>query len=256
VVHSHPAKLTPARWLLTWTLLTVAAPHAAATALGTELAWGGNLAVTSDYIYRGVSESNGRAALQADLHADTPEGTFAGAWASTRDHGLDPGAGYDFEIYLGRRIELASAWNATVSARSHYFLGGGQESSNDYQEISGALTWLDRWTMSLSVIPNAVRYWYYRRLSRSPAWIADTTGQWLIGEGLFVTGGAGYYRSTGTGAGQQAATGYAYGNVGLAFERRRWRLDIGYFIAKNQARELSPYPVASHRVAGTVSWHF
>jgi uncharacterized protein (TIGR02001 family) len=236
--------------------MTVAAPHAAATALGTELAWGGNLAVTSDYIYRGVSESNGRAALQADLHADTPAGTFAGAWASTRDQSLDPGARYDFEIYLGRRIDLASAWNATVSARSHYFVGRDQESSNDYQEISGALAWLDRWTVSLSVIPNAVRYWYYRRLSRSPAGIADTTGQWLIGKGLSVTGGAGYYRSSGTGAGRQAATGYAYGNMGLAFERRRWRLDIGYFFAENQARELSPYPLASQRVAGTVSWHF
>jgi len=36
--------------------MTVAAPHAAATVLGTQLTWGGNLALTSDYIYRGVSE--------------------------------------------------------------------------------------------------------------------------------------------------------------------------------------------------------
>ena len=79
---------------------------------------------------------------------------------------------------------------------------------------------------------------------------------WLIGEGLFVTGGAGYYRSSGTGPRRQAATGYAYGNAGLAYERRRWRLDIGYFLARKQARELFPYPVASHRVAGTVSWRF
>jgi uncharacterized protein (TIGR02001 family) len=236
--------------------MTVAAPHAAATGLGAELSWGGNLAVTSDYIYRGVSESNGRAALQADVHADTPQGTFAGAWATTRNQELEPGAGYDFEIYLGRRVELASAWNATVSARSHYFVGGGQEASNDYQEISGALTWLDRWTLSLAAIPNAVRYWYYRRLSRSPAGIAETSGQWLIGEGLFVTGGAGYYRSSGTGAGRQAATGYAYGSAGFAFERQRWRLDIGYFFAENQAQELIPYPAASHRVAGTLSWRF
>jgi hypothetical protein len=236
--------------------MTVAAPHAAATVLGTELAWGGNLSLTSDYIYRGVSESDGRAALQADVHADTPQGTFAGAWASTRDHGLEPNAGYDFEAYLGRRVELASAWNASLSVRSRYFVGGSQEASNDYQEISGALTWLDRWTLSLSVIPNAVRYWYYSRLSRSPAGIAETTGQWLIGEGLFVTGGAGYYRSSGTGAGRLAATGYAYGNGGFAFERQRWRLDIGYFFAENQARELFPYPIARHRLAGTLSWRF
>ena len=159
--------------------MTVAAPHAAATALGTELTWGGSLAVTSDYIYRGLSESNGRAALQADLHADTPQGTFAGAWASTRDRALEPGAGYDFEIYLGHRFDLSSAWNATLSARSHYFPGATGEVSDDFQELSAVLTWLDRWTLSASAIPNAVRYWYYRRLSRSPAGIAETTAQWL-----------------------------------------------------------------------------
>ena len=117
--------------------MTVAAPHVAATALGTELAWGGSLAVTSDYIYRGVSESNGRAALQADVHADTPQGTFAGAWASTRDRALEPGAGYDFEIYLGHRVDLSSAWNVTFSARSHYFPGATGEVSDDFQERSG-----------------------------------------------------------------------------------------------------------------------
>src|SRR5256886_13905349 len=73
--------------------MTVAAPHAAATALGTELAWGGSLAVTSDYIYRGVSESNGRAALQADVHADTPQGTFAGARVQRTVARRGPGAG-------------------------------------------------------------------------------------------------------------------------------------------------------------------
>jgi uncharacterized protein (TIGR02001 family) len=234
----------------------VAAPHAAAAALGTELSGGGNIAVTSDYIYRGVSESDGRAALQADLHANTPGGTFAGAWASTRDRSLEPGSGYDFEIYLGHRFDLSTAWNVTLSARSHYFPGAAGEASDDFQELSAALTWLDRWTVSVTAIPNAVRYWYYTRLTRSPAWIADSTGQWLIGQGLFVTGGAGYYRSSGTGARRLAATGYAYGNAGVGFERRGWRVDVGYFLAEHQAQELFPYPVANHRVAGTVSWHF
>jgi hypothetical protein len=143
-----------------------------------------------------------------------------------------------------------------LSARSHYFPGATGEASDDFQELSAALTWLDRWTVSVSAIPNAVRYWYYTRLTRSPAWIADTTGQWLIGEGLFVTGGAGYYRSSGTGARRLAATGYAYGSAGVGFERHGWRVDVGYFLAEHQAQELFPYPLANHRVAGTVSWHF
>jgi uncharacterized protein (TIGR02001 family) len=258
VVHSHPSRLTPARWLLTCALLLgAAAPAAVAAAFDTaEISVGGNVAVTSDYIYRGVSESDGRAALQAEVHGDTPGGTFGGVWASTRERRLEPGAGYDMEAYLGHRFELATAWSATLSARSHYFLGGGAEGSDDYQELSAALTWLDRWNVSVTAIPNAVRYWYYTRQSRSPAWITDTAGQWLLGAGLFVTAGAGYYRSTGTGPGRFAATGYAYGNAGLAYERHGWRVDVGYFLAESQAQELFPYPVANRKVAGTLSWHF
>ncbi len=260
MVPLHAAKPAPGRWLSRWALLTcalvTAAPPPAAATPGAELSWGGNLAVTSDFIYRGLSESNGSPALQADLHADTAGGTFGGVWASTRDHALDPYAGYDVEIYLGHRVDLGSAWALSFSARSHYYAGRTQELSDDYQQLSGALIWLDRWALSLSAIPNAPRYWYQSRISRSPAWIADTTGQWLISHGLFLTGGAGYYRSTGTGPRRFAATGYGYGNVGLAFERRRWRLDVGYFLAQDQARELFSYPIAKHRFASTLSWQF
>ncbi len=50
--------------------------------------------------------------------------------------------------------------------------------------------------------------------------------------------------------------GYAYGNAGLAFEHRRWRLDVGYFVAQGKARQLVPYPVPSDRLAGSVVWRF
>ena len=45
------------------------------------------------------------------------------------------------------------------------------------------------------------------------------------------------------------------GEAGLALERRRWRLDLGYFAAQSRAGELFPYPVA-RRFAGTLSWQF
>ena len=224
-----------------------------------EFSAGGNVALTTDYIYRGVSESDGHAALQADLHASS-DGSFAGAWASTRDRDLDPGAPGELEVYFGHRFNLSSAWSATVSARSHYFVRATQTSA-DYQEASAGLAWLDRWTLTLTAIPNAVRWYEYMRLSRSPAWVAETSGQWLLGRGLFVTGGVGYYYSSGTvpagtASDGRPASGYAYGNVGLAFEVHQWRLEVGYFLAQNRAQELFPYPPVNRHVAGTVSWHF
>jgi uncharacterized protein (TIGR02001 family) len=255
---SHPLRATaaPLRSLSPWLLCAFAAGTVHAQGLGSTWSLGGSLAVTSDYIYRGVSQSDDHGAAQADLHVASGGGNFIGAWASTRDSDFDPYANADVEAYLGHHFNLGGVWGAALSGRAHYYVGGHQQVSDDYQEIIASLSYLDRWTLSVTAIPNAVRYWYTERLSRSPAWVAETSGQWLIGEWFFVTGGAGYYHATGTGPGIQAANGFAYGNAGLAFEYGRWRLDVGYFLTQAKAQQLFPYPTANQKVAGTLLWRF
>jgi len=233
----------------------VSAGPAAAASLG-GLTFGGNLVLTSDYIYRGVSSSDNEPAFQADLHGISSGGTFFGVFGSTRDSDLEPYADYELDIYLGQRFDLSNAWSTTVSARAHYLVGGQQESSDDYQEISLGVSYLDFWTVSVTAIPSAVRYWYQERLSRAPAFVADTSVQWLLHKGFFLTGGAGYYRVTGTGSGIYSANGYAYGNVGLAWANRHWRVDIGYYLTQEKARALVPYPSANDRFAASVAWRF
>ena len=252
----HYSGSGPARWLLLGLLLAACAASANAQDLFSNLTFGGNLAVTSNYIYRGVSESNGNPAAQVDLHAGTADGSFIGVWGSTRDHNFEPYASYDLELYLGHRFALSNAWGATLSARSRYYVGGHQEVSDDYQEITASVSYLDAWSVSVTAIPNAVQYWFYRRLGRTPAWVADTAGQWLIAGGFYLTGGAGYYYSSGSGPGIRAANGYAYANAGVAYEYRHWRIDVGYFTAQYKARQLFPYPMASDRFAATLSWRF
>jgi uncharacterized protein (TIGR02001 family) len=224
---------------------------------------GGNLVLTSDYIYRGVSQSDGHGALQADLHASSTGGTFAGVWASTRDRDLEPGTSGEMQVYLGQRFRLGGAFSAMVSGRADYFVGGAAHHSDDYQEISAALTWLDRFTLSLTAVPNSVRYSYYEQhheVYRSAAYVADGAGQWLVregllGGGLYLTAAAGYYYSSRPDHHPPKGLGYFYGNAGLALEWRRWRVDVGYYAAQSRAGELFPYPVA-RRLAATVSWQF
>jgi uncharacterized protein (TIGR02001 family) len=256
--HSRRRRPTRARWLLPWLLLPgvgAGAAPAAAEGFG-GLTFGGNLVLTSDYIYRGVSSTNNEAAVQADLHVASGDGTYLGVWGSTRDNNLEPYANYELDIYLGHRFELSNAWSTTVSGRAHYLLGGPQEISDDYQELGVAVTYLDFWTVSFTAIPGAVRYWFYERLSRAPAFVAETSVQWLVGKGFFLTAGAGYYYVTGTGPGIYSAYGYPYGNVGLAWEHRRWRVEIGYYLTGDKAQALVPYPSANERFAGSVAWRF
>jgi uncharacterized protein (TIGR02001 family) len=262
----HPGKpATPALCVLALLVLAGSAGRAwcqedSAAALG------GNLALTSDYIYRGVSESDGHAALQADLHATSPGGAFAGLWASTRDRDLEPGAADEMQLYLGERFGLGADWTATLTARADHLVGGSQQASDDYQEVTAAFSWLDLWTLSLTAIPSAARYgaypppeygsYVYQRLGRSAAFVVDSSAQWLITGPLYATAGAGYYHASSRSDEYLQAVGYAYGNAGLAYQRGRWRLDVGYYAAQRAATELFPYPLANHRFAATLSWQF
>jgi hypothetical protein len=226
---------------------------------------GGNLVLTSDYIYRGVSQSDGHGAVQADLHASSRGGTFAGIWASSRDDNLEPNTPAELQLYLGQRFSLGNAWSATLSGRATYFVGATPDHSVDYQEVSAALTWLDRCTFSLTAIPNAVRYYFsqydgYYHVYRSEALVADGSGQWLLAEGvlgggLFFTAAAGYYYTRRPDHHPPPAIGYLYGNAGLALERGPWRIDVGYYASQSRAAQVFPYPVAN-RFAATVSWQF
>ena len=222
------------------------------------VSFGGDVAVTSDYIYRGLSESSDKGAFQLDLHASLATGTFAGVWASTMDGRFRPYADDKVEEYIGQRFDLSSAWNTSITATSYTYVGGHQWYSSDYQELTASVSFLDRWTFSLSAIPNAVRYWGEFRTHRYPAYDAETSGQWLLARGFFVTAGVGYYLFKGSDSTSvpSPTTGYAYGNVGLAYEWRRWRVDVGYFLTQNRATSLLPYPSANDRFAGTLNWSF
>lgn len=257
-MNGSPRQLAASRWVCACALAVCAQAASAQTEPGSI---GGSLAATTDYIYRGLSQSDGHGALQADLHASSSGGTFAGVWTSTRDSNLEPDTDAELQVYLGQRFNLNGAWSATVSGRADYFVGGSERHSYDYQEISASLSWLDRYTVSVTAIPNALRYSAeYHLLSRSPALVADASGQWLLrerlfGGGLYVTAALGYYYASRPDHSPAPAIDYLYGNAGLALEWRRWRIDLGYFAAQNQAQELFAYPVAK-RLAGTVSWQF
>lgn len=103
-------------WLRACVLALLAPPPARAQADPAPI--GGTLAATTDYIYRGVSQSDGHGALQADLHASSSAGTFAGVWASTRDDDFAPGPSGEMQIYLGQRLSLGSACSATRGGAS------------------------------------------------------------------------------------------------------------------------------------------
>ena len=215
--------------------------------------FGGDLTAASDYIYRGISENDGRPAAQFDLHVGANNGLFAGLWGTTLSTRQ---ANFQLQPYVGMRFALSSEWSATVSAAYYRYFEHAGVPSDDYQELSVAFSYLDAFTFSLAASPDTVHYWRGLRVGRYAAYDASVTGQWQLFGPVFVTAGAGYYYLTGPAPPSWGTQGYGYGNVGLALERGPWRVTVGYYLAGSQAENLFPYSASNNRVAAALTWRF
>lgn len=89
-------------------LISLAAPASAQSNIDVEVA--GNFGIVTDYVFRGVSQTNEDAAIQGGLDV-TAGGFYAGVWASTVDFGDDTDA--EIDMYGGYRWEAAGfSWDA------------------------------------------------------------------------------------------------------------------------------------------------
>jgi hypothetical protein len=235
------------------------------------IAPGGEIAITSEAIYHGLSESFGRPALEADLHATTSGGTFAGVYTIDTFSGASGGA-KELAVYLGQRVALGSDWSAQLTAYDHHYLSGS-DVPGDYAEIAAQMSYLDLWSISITAIPDATGRPHtvpggagmsYRE--HYSAWVAATQLQWLITSRLFFTAGGGYYfvqdvaertGSADTYSYLSGRPGYPYGSLGLSCQWRQWRIDAAYFLTgQRAAAAVYPYPSANQHVAATLSWRF
>ena len=113
--------------------LALLASASAASAQSAEVSV--NAAVTSDYIFRGFSQTNENAAVQGGV--DVTVGSFyAGAWASTVDFGDNTDA--EIDVYGGFRGETKGfAWDVGVLT---YLYAPGANQDYDFVELKAAVS--------------------------------------------------------------------------------------------------------------------
>jgi uncharacterized protein (TIGR02001 family) len=76
----------------------------------------GNVALTSDYLFRGLTQSWGRPAIQGGADYTDPNGVAAGFWASSVSGRSYPGSALELDLYAsyGRAINNDWSWRAGV----------------------------------------------------------------------------------------------------------------------------------------------
>jgi uncharacterized protein (TIGR02001 family) len=130
----------------------------------------GNIALVSDYRFRGISQSNEDAAVQGGLDATFESGFYIGTWASSVDFGdVDDGSGsygtMEIDYYAGWGGPIAdSDFSVDVGYMYYQYPGDTVDPSGDYQEIHATGSWND---LSVGVIysndfyAETGKYFYY-----------------------------------------------------------------------------------------------
>ncbi len=117
--------------VIVWGIASNADAQDAPEPTGPQIAW--NVALTSDYVFRGVSQTEEEAAISGGV--DLTNGSFyAGAWASNVSFVGDDDTNAEVDLYGGFRTEAAS-WALDMGVVGYLYTNQPDNADYDYVEL-------------------------------------------------------------------------------------------------------------------------
>lgn len=226
---------------------------------------GGSVALTADDVYRGVSQTCGHPAAQADVHVRERGASywaaFAGVWGSAGLSSSRCGGAKELDLYAGYSLALTRNLGVTLTYTRYAFPGGGYGNPHlsgeryDYDQLGMSWSLWDRLYLTLAWTPDALQYDLYEgsfatEQNRS-AFAYGAEWRQPLASWLSLTAGAGYDRMA-----DPFGTGYGFWSLGLTHLAQSWELDVGYFHTADRAVRLFGQDSAGGRVSATLLWRF
>ncbi len=184
-----------------------------------------NLDVTSDYVFRGFSQTNAKPAVQGGI--DYAKGLFyAGTWASS----VDFANGYELDLYAGVKPVIGKTSFDFGVVTYQY----GETGFNATEAKAAVSHPLGKGTIGAA---------FYDNLDYGSTFYYEVNGSYPLTDKLSVSGAVG----------EQDLTGakYSTGNIGLTYALSpKWSIDARY--SDTNLPEIALLKVAKPRVALTL----
>lgn len=202
-------------------------------ACGAENPWSGTVGGTTDYIYRGISQTYESPALQLGANYQSPIGWFAGIWGSNVKPYPHVGASAELDLYTGVTQPLGADFSTRLVYTHYTYLSDPRPAHYDYDEFSLTAAYLDRLAATVSYQPDSSLYSTRGFVRHRPMGALELTGRWPLRGELGVFAGAGYYDL-------QRLFGISYwaGDVGLSYVHKRVTIEVTRFFAEGTVDRL------------------
>jgi len=214
-------------------------------------AWSASLGTTTNYVYRGISQTSDGPALQIGLNYENSAGWFMGTWGSNVDPYPGRAQSTELNVYtgLGRDIGGDFMWRGVYT---HYsYLGDPRSADYSHNEIAISISYLDLLAASVSYQPDSSSYTDLGFALKRTTLAYELTGRWPLRLGLAVTGDVGYYDLH-----DSFGVGYWAGSAGISYAVRRVAFSLVRFSCDRTAARLYDEASADGRWALSAVLHF
>lgn len=204
----------------------------------------GNVALTSEYIFRGHSLSDDNPALSAGIDFGHDAGWFVGAWASTMDM-RSPSGRRDTQLnyYAGYSFGRESRVGGSVSVVGYSFPGQTGPRDYDYTELLASVYLGDSYVFEIGYADEYYGFdWQNRHV--------EMRGNWPLKNAWVVSAGLGWNDIDAANP-----SNYLYWDVGASARFSRLMVDLRWFDNESQSGALS-WMSAGSKVVATLSVAF
>jgi len=212
---------------------------------------GASLSITSDYVLRGVSQSDGEPVLQGDVHWTFPSGWSTGLWGSQlrfrpRAATSELGAYLQWQGTVSGDFDMAAAY-------THYtYPSDPRLISYDYDELAVSLAWRDQVYLAATWTPRLNLYSATDGLASNRAvYTLEASWHRTLRPRYDLSVGLGFYDPQGV-----DYASYAYGNATVGWHYGHWRANLSaIWVQDTLHRQYTPGP-AGGPLTATVAWFF
>jgi uncharacterized protein (TIGR02001 family) len=204
---------------------------------------GGTLAITSDYIYRGLSQTRGDPAIQGSIQYSTRDHWVVGVWASSVRLNAIDGTTVEVDPYIGFRWNFSDDWHGKLTAMRYFHPLESSTTHYEYDEVSASLDYNN------TIFLNVAWSWDYARYStwrygKGTAISYEATWTTSLPRLFSLDAGVGYYDLS-----DLFNTGYWYWSAGVGKDWGKWHVAANYIGSNHEAERLFTAVPAGNRFA-------
>ena len=211
----------------------------------------GSLGATSDFVYRGLSLTRGRPALQASIDVEFSREFYLGGFVATVETNAGPSPGVEFDVWAGRYWRLGEDLSADLRLAQYTYPDDPRRMSYNRSEATATLGWRNRLFASANYSPNTRALGSSPGYGRGDVWSVEVAARHPFNDRYSLSAGLGHYDLE-----EVYHDSYNYWNLTLTAALKPFELQLAWLGVDSGADRHFSEDSVGNRLALTALWRF